>query len=83
MEKKKKVFAVILSLVLLVIVILVVVFIMWKNALTSACFPGSDKLPVSYLASGVCGEFLPAPVFEQFVIFLKHLFNPETWELIF
>ena len=62
-------------------------FIVWRTALTEACSLGSlEKISQSQLDSlnaGICGEFLPAPFFTQFWIFLKNLFNPITWDLIF
>ena len=87
MEKKKTVSIVILSVILSIILILVVVFFIWRTALTEACSLGSvekiSQAQLDSLMAGVCGEFLPAPFFTQFWIFLKNLFNPITWDLIF
>jgi len=62
-------------------------FIVWRTALTEACSLGSvekiSQAQLDSLMAGVCGEFLPAPFFAQFWIFLKNLFNPITWDLIF
>ena len=83
MEKKKIVGIVISLIILSIIVILVVMFIVWKNALLSACSPtGDNKISLADYPV-VCTEFMPAPFLTQFWLFLKYLFNPITWDLIF
>ncbi|QEE17447.1 hypothetical protein DSAG12_03284 [Promethearchaeum syntrophicum] len=83
MEKKKIVGIIILLFFLSIIVFLVIIFIVWKNALTFTCSPiEGEKINISEYPV-VCTEFMPAPFFTQFWIFLKNLFNPITWELIF
>ncbi len=57
-------------------------FFVWKNALTMACSLTGDKISLADYPV-VCTEFMPAPFFTQFWIFLKNLFNPITWDLIF
>ena len=83
MKKKKIVGIVILVVLVCIIVTLVIMFVVWRRALSSACFPiGDDKISLADYPV-VCTEFMPAPFFTQFWIFLKNLFNPITWDLIF
>jgi len=62
-------------------------FLVWINELLLANPAGIGEhitqSELDTMTGGVCGEFLPAPFFAQFWIFLKNLFNPITWDLIF
>lgn len=82
MEKKKKVGIAILVVLVCIIVTLVIMFVVWRNALWAACMPTEELIRISEYPV-VCTEFMPAPWYEQFWIFLKNLFNPITWDLIF
>lgn len=78
MAKKKTPIIVFFSTVLSLIVLLIVLFVVFRNEMFSY---GMGPIPADY------GEaypgFLSAPTSEQFWIFLKNIFNPQTWEIIF
>ena len=86
--EKKKIVGIVISLVLLsIIVTLVIMFVVWKNALLAACSFGDTthvtKTQLDAWNDSICSEFMPAPWYVQFWVFLINLFNPITWALIF